>query len=93
MVAMLLLSSTTYAVEMSNSHIPTQMTTMSKAEAIQMLKDAGVELSKIKMLENTEMAKTEGEFWWYLGALLVSALAGGYAGSQTHIDGAHHPWN
>jgi len=38
--SMLLLSSTTYAVEMSNSHMPTHMTTMSKAEATQMLKDA-----------------------------------------------------
>ena len=72
MVAMLLLSSTTYAVEMNNSHMPTHMTSMSKAEATQMLKDAGVEPSKIKMLENGEMAKTEGEwfplvYWAYLG--------------------------
>jgi len=63
MASMLLLSSTTYAVEMSNSHMPTHMTSMSKAEATQMLKDAGVEPSKIKMLDNGEMAKTEGEFW------------------------------
>ena len=64
MASMLLLSSTTYAVEMSKTHNPTtQMTTMSKAEAIQMLKDAGVEPSKIKMLKNGEMAKTEGEFF------------------------------
>ena len=69
---MLLLSSTTYAVEMSKSHNPTmQMTTMSKAEAIQMLKDAGVEPSKIKMLENGEMAKTEGEWFFTLIALFV----------------------
>jgi hypothetical protein len=56
---------------MSKEHNPTtQMTTMSKAEAIQMLKDAGVEPSKIKMLENGEMAKTEGE-WWHWVALFV----------------------
>ena len=73
---MLLLSSTTYAVEMSKSYNPTmQMTTMSKAEAIQMLKDAGVEPSKIKMLENGEMAKTEGEFWW-LAAIWLGAAGG-----------------
>ncbi len=64
MASMLLLSSTIYAVEMSKSHIPTQMTTMSKSEAIQMLKDAGVESSKIAMLEHGEMAKTEGENWF-----------------------------
>jgi len=60
MASMLLLSSTTYAVEISKSHIPTQMTTMSKAEAIKMLKDAGVEPSKIAMLDKNEMVKTEG---------------------------------
>jgi len=66
MASMLLLSSTTYAVEMSKSHNPTmQMTTMSKAEAIDMLKNAGIEPSKIKMLENGEMAKTEGEWLQY----------------------------
>jgi hypothetical protein len=67
---------------MSKTHNPTtQMTTMSKAEAIQMLKDAGVEPSKIKMLENGEMAKTEGEFWWFL-VPIVMGIAGGYVGSQ-----------
>jgi hypothetical protein len=50
------------------------MTTMSKAEAIQMLKDAGVEPSKIKMLENGEMAKTEGEWWWLIGFLIASLI-------------------
>jgi len=79
MVAMLLLSSTTYAVEMNNSHMPTQMTTMSKAEAIQMLKDAGVELSKIKMLENGEMAKTEAKYGWW------GALAGGASGAYGYL--------
>jgi hypothetical protein len=52
------------------------MTTMSKAEAIDMLKSAGVSPSKIKMLENGEMAKTEGEwFWWaFYGSAWGSAL-------------------
>ena len=80
MTAMLLLSSTTYAVEMSKSHTPTmQMTTMSKAEAIQLLKEAGVEPSKIKMLENGEMAKTEGEWWWLVSMWFGAAAGTGYA--------------
>lgn len=98
MASMLLLSSTTYAVEMSKSHNPVmQMTTMSKSEAIQMLKDAGVEPSKIKMLENGEMAKTEGEFWWFLipvllgvgGGLIATSLNNGrnYTPLRTHADG------
>jgi len=84
--SMLLLSSTTYAVEMSNSHMPTHMTTMSKAEATQMLKDAGVEPSKIKMLENGEMAKTEGEFWpWvYYGAAWAGAAVWTHYYMQSH---------
>ncbi len=74
--SMLLLSSTTYAVEMSKTHNQvTQMTTMSKSEAIQMLKDAGVEPSKIAMLENGEMAKTEGEFWGWLIRIAIMWLA------------------
>ena len=62
--SMLLLSSTAYAVEMTNSHMPTNMTTMSKVEAIKMLKDAGVEPSKISILDKNEMMKTEGEGWF-----------------------------
>jgi len=56
------------------------MTSMSKAEATQILKDAGIEPSKIKMLENGEMAKTEGEFWpaLYWGYVAFGAgVAGG----------------
>ncbi len=83
MASMLLLSSTTYAVEMSKSHMPTQMTTMSKSEAIQMLKDAGVEPSKIAMLENGEMAKTEGEFWWLL-IPIIAGIAGGIVAGHYH---------
>jgi len=83
--SMLLLSSTTYAVEMSKSHNPTmQMTTMSKAEAIQMLKDAGVEPSKIKMLENGEMAKTEGEFWGFFIRFILFTIIRNIAGDTRH---------
>ena len=73
MASMLLLSSTTYAVEISKSHIPTQMTTMSKAEAIKMLKDAGVEPSKIAMLDKNEMVKTEGE-WWIRALIFLASF-------------------
>jgi len=86
MESMLLLSSITYAVEMSKSHNPAmQMTTISKSEAIQMLKDAGVEPSKIAMLENGEMAKTEGEFWGLVFSVLFGALAG-IANAPSHND-------
>jgi len=93
MASMLLLSSTTYAVEMSKSHNPAmQMTTMSKSEAIQMLKDAGVEPSKIAMLENGEMAKTEGEGWWWLVAAAVAFLLSGDSqrnnNSQNGVNGS-----
>jgi len=81
--SMLLLSSTTYAVEMSNSHMPTHMTTMSKAEATQMLKDAGVEPSKIKILDNGEMAKTEGQ-WWHWILLGLAALISGSNSDNQH---------
>jgi len=80
MTAMLLLSSTTYAVEVSKINNPAkQMTTMSKSETIQMLKDAGVEPSKITMLENAEMAKTEGEWWWLVSMWFGAAAGTGYA--------------
>ena len=85
MTSMLLLSQATYAVEMSKTHNQvTQMTTMSKSEAIQMLKDAGVEPSKIKMLENGEMAKTEGEFWPIVYWLAIGALS--YLNAPSHND-------
>ena len=78
MASMLLLSSTTYAVEVSKAHNPAkQMITMSKADTLDMLKDAGIETSKVKMLDNGEMVQTEGEwFWWALyGAAWGGALA------------------
>ena len=62
MAAMLLLSSTTYAVEVSKAHNPAkQMITMSKAETLDMLKDAGIEAGKVKMLDNGEMVQTDAE--------------------------------
>ncbi len=91
MVSMLLLSSTTYAVELDKTHNQVaQMTTMSKSEAIQMLKDAGVEPSKIKMLENGEMAKTEGEFWWFL-LPIIAGIAGGVATHYINQDAQRSP--
>jgi len=38
-----------------------------------MLKDAGVEPSKISMLENGEMMKTEGE-WWIRALIFLASL-------------------
>ena len=74
--SMLLLSSTTYAVEMSNSHAPKQMMAMSKADAQQMLDKAGIDMSKAKVLDNGEMVKTEGENWLTFGLRL------GYTGAR-----------
>ena len=93
MAAMLLLSSTTYAVETSKISNPAkQMMTMSKSEAIQMLKDAGVEPSKIAMLENGEMAKTEGEGWWWVVAAVATFLLSGDSrrnnNSQNGVNGS-----
>ena len=66
MASMLLLSSTTYAVEVSKAHNPAkQMITMSKADTLDMLRDAGIEASKVKMLDSGEMVKTEGEWIQY----------------------------
>lgn len=65
--SMLLLSSATYAVEMSKSHNPAkQMMTMSKADAQQMFDKAGIDMSKVTVLDNGEMAKTEGEWWNFI---------------------------
>ena len=73
--SMLLLSSTTYAVEMSNSHAPKQMMTMSKADAQQMLDKAGIDMSNAKVLDNGEMKKTEGEFWGFLVRIIIGVIA------------------
>jgi len=50
--SVLLLGTTAYAKEANNS------------EMIKMLKDAGVEPSKINLLDYDEMINTEGEFWF-----------------------------
>jgi len=82
MASMLLLSSTTYAVEVSKTHNPAkQMMTMSKADAQQMFDKSGVDMSKVKILENAEMEKTEGE-WWGIVFRVIWAMAAGWA-SQT----------
>jgi len=80
--SMLLLSSTTYAVEMSNSHAPKQMMTMSKADTQKMLSEAGIDASRVSVLDKGEMVKTEGEYlpWYWIGygAAWAGAAAWGY---------------
>jgi len=73
--SMLLLSSTTYAVEMGNSHAPKQMMTMSKADTQKMLSEAGIDASKVSVLDKGEMKKTEGEFWGLLVRVIVGLIA------------------
>ena len=86
MAVMLLLSLTMYVVEVSKINNPAkQMTIMSKSETIQMLKDVGIEPSKIVILENGEMAKTEGEFWPIIVALLVG-FGSNVANAPSHND-------
>ena len=77
---MLLLSSTTYAVEMRKTHNPVnQMMTMSKADAQQMVDKAGIDMSKAKVLDSGEMVKTEGEWWWaFYGAAWGAAAYWAY---------------
>ena len=78
MAAMLLLSSTTYAVEVNKAYNPAkQVITMNKADAMSMLKDAGIEPSKVKMLNNGEMVQTEGEWWQWVVAVILSFLVSG----------------
>jgi len=85
--SMLLLSSTTYAVEMSNSHAPKQMMTMSKADTQKMLSEAGIDASRVSVLDKGEMVKTEGQYGWW-GALAGAAYgAYGYIG---HSLGSGH---
>ena len=84
MASMLLLSSTTYAVEVSKTHNPAkQMMTMSKADAQQMFDKSGVDMSKVKILENGEMEKTEGQWWQFVVWGIAFIASGYYAQSQT----------
>ena len=79
--SMLLLSSTTYAVEMRGSHAPKQMMTMSKADTQKMLSEAGIDASKVSVLDKGEMVKTEGEFipyWVGYGIAWAGAAAWSY---------------
>jgi len=84
---MLLSSQATYAVEVSKVHNPAkQMVTMSKADTLDMLKEAGIEPSKIKMLDNGEMVQTEGQYGWW-GA--IAGAAGGAYGYLGYSMGNH----
>ena len=79
MAAMLLLGSFSYAAgTKSLSNEAVQAVTMSKADLVA-LKEAGIELNRVAVLDNGEMAKTEGEFWgWFFRAILIFL-----AGSET----------
>lgn len=75
MASMLLLSSSSYAVELGKVNMPAkQAIVLSKADMNGMLKEAGIEPGHVKMLDNGEMAQTEGEFWGWLVAFLVTAV-------------------
>jgi len=84
---MLLLSQATYAVELSKVHNPAKkMVTMSKVDTLDMLKEAGIEPSKIKMLDNGEMVQTEGEFWQWLVAAAIAFLVSGDKRQKNNFD-------
>ena len=85
---------------MSNSHAPKQMMTMSKADTQKMLSEAGIDASKVSVLDKSEMVKTEGEFWpnvfgaaigggsaaWgYLGSLGNRPMSWGHLGTVTAV--------
>lgn len=65
MAFMLLLSSTTYAVEVS------------KSQKQMMFNKTGIDMNNVTVLDNSEMAKTEGEAWWWVVAAVVAFLAAG----------------
>jgi len=64
---------------MSNSHAPKQMMTMSKADTQKMLSEAGIDASRVSVLDKGEMVKTEGEYSWW------GALAGAAGGAYGYI--------
>ena len=76
MAAMLLLSSTTYA-QVAVTH----NTSFSKKDAQALF---GTHQVKVSTLNNSEMKKTEGEFWQFVPLLINVGLgvAGGYAATQ-----------
>ncbi len=56
-------------MELGKVNMPAkQAIVLSKADLNGMLKEAGIEASHVKMLDNGEMAQTEGEAWsfWVL---------------------------
>jgi len=84
MASMLLLSSTTYAVETINhrTHM-VQKQSMTKQDMQAMFATNKV---KVNSLDNGEMAKTEGEWIWWAayGAAWVGASAWTYYYMQSH---------
>ena len=94
MASMLLLSSTTYAVEVSKAHNPAkQMITMSKADTLDMLESAGIEASKVKMLDSGEMVQTEGEFWQWLVAAAIAFLLSGDSRQKNQVNPYYGGYN
>jgi len=66
---------------MGNSHAPKQMMTMSKADTQKMLSEAGIDVSKVSVLDKGEMVKTEGKnpyFWLGYGIAWAGAAAWSY---------------
>jgi len=75
MASILLLSSTTYAqgAATHNTHM-VQKTSFSKKDAQALF---GTNKVKVSTLNNGEMAKTEGEFWWHVLWYVGVSLLGG----------------
>jgi len=83
MASMLLLSSTTYATETVNhkTHM-VQKQSMTKQDMQAIFATNKV---KVNSLDNGEMAKTEGEwFWFYYGAAWAGAAAWTYYYMDSH---------
>jgi len=54
---------------------------MSKADTQKMLSEAGIDASKVSVLDKGEMVKTEGEFWPLIYWAYIGAGAG-FAGTM-----------
>jgi len=48
---------------------------MSKADTQKMLSEAGIDVSKVSVLDKGEMKKTEGEFWGFLVRVIIGLIA------------------
>ena len=59
---------------------------MSKADTQKMLSEAGIDASKVSVLDKGEMKKTEGEWFWFVPLLISvgAGIAGGYGAYTIH---------